>query len=588
MGFLFLHKTYHMIKRFFPFLAWMATYNKVLLRGDLTAGITVGIMLVPQGMAYAMIAGLPPIYGLYAALAPQLVYALMGTSRQLAVGPVAMDSLLVATGVGALRLLNEEDYVAAVLFLTLLIGGLQLLMGFFRMGFFVNFLSKPVISGFTSAAAILISLGQLNHILGTNFVQTSRVHELIPNIIGSLGYIHWLTFGLGVGSIALIFLLNKVNKKLPVPLLMVVLGILAVVIFGLETKGIHIVGDIPKGLPGFQAPEFQWDKMGQLMPIAITVALFGFMESVSIAKTVEEKHPEYELDPDQELRALGLSNVLGSFFQSFSVSGSFSRTAVNDQAGAKTGMSLIFSTLIIAGVLLFLTPLFYNLPAVILGAIIIVSVVGLIDIQYPLALWKNRKDEFLLLAATFLMTLFIGLMEGILFGVLLSLMLLVYRISKPHMAVLGRIKGTNYFKNIDRFSGDVEVDADKLVIRFDAQLYFGNKDYFKKQLYRQMAKKGPVLKYVILNAEPINYIDSSASAMLERIILDFRQRGIQFLIAAAIGPTRDILYSSGIVDILGEENLFVQTFDAVDSCSEKKERSVMQKKITLQSKTKSL
>ncbi|RUA17973.1 MAG: sodium-independent anion transporter, partial [Flavobacteriia bacterium] len=234
-----------MIKRFFPFLSWMATYNKALLRGDIAAGITVGIMLVPQGMAYAMIAGMPPIYGLYAALVPQLVYGLMGTSRQLAVGPVAMDSLLVATGVGALRLLNEEDYIAAVLFLTLLIGGLQLLMGIFRMGFFVNFLSKPVISGFTSAAAILISLGQLNHILGTNFAQSSRVHELVPNIIGSLGYIHWLTFGLGVGSIVLIFLLNKFNKKLPVPLLMVVLGILAVVIFGLETKGIHIVGNIP-------------------------------------------------------------------------------------------------------------------------------------------------------------------------------------------------------------------------------------------------------------------------------------------------------------------------------------------------------
>lgn len=577
-----------MIKRYLPFLSWISTYNKSLLRGDLIAGLTVGIMLVPQGMAYAMIAGMPPIYGLYAALVPPVVYALMGTSRQLAVGPVAMDSLLVAAGVGALQLTNPEDYISAVLFLTLIIGGLQLLLGILKMGFFVNFLSKPVISGFTSAAAILIGLGQLNHILGTNFAQSSKIHELIGSIIGNLGNVHWLTLSLGGGSLLLIFFLNKINKKLPVPLLMVVLGILAVVIFGLETKGIHVVGEIPKGLPHFQSPKFQWDIVGQLMPIAITVALFGFMESVSIAKTVEEKHPEYELDADQELRALGLSNILGSFFQSFSVSGSFSRTAVNDQAGAKTGMSLVFSALIIAGVLLFLTPLFYNLPALVLGAIIIVSVVGLINVKYPLVLWKNRKDEFFLLTATFLMTLFIGLMEGILLGVLLSLMLLVYRISKPHMAVLGRIKETNYFKNIDRFSGDVEVDADKLVIRFDAQLYFGNKDYFKKQLYRQIDKKGPVLKYIILNAEPINYIDSSAASMLERIILDLRKRGVQFLIAAAIGPTRDILYSSGIVGILGEENLFVQTFDAVDSCSEKKERSVMQKKITLQSKTKSL
>ncbi|NVN16830.1 sulfate permease [Muricauda sp. HICW] len=577
-----------MLKRIFPFLSWISNYDRSKFNSDLVAGLTVGIMLIPQGMAYAMIAGMPPIYGLYAALVPQFVYALMGTSRQLAVGPVAMDSLLVAAGVGALNLISKEDYITTVLFLTLLIGGLQLLMGILKMGFFVNFLSKPVISGFTSAAALLIGFGQLNHILGTHFAQSGRIHELLANIFLSLPYIHWPTLVMGLGSILFIVLLNRFNKKLPVPLFLVVLGILAVVIFKLNTAGVHIVGNIPKGLPGFQAPEFQWDKMGQLMPIAITVALFGFMESVSIAKTVEEKHPEYELDANQELRALGIANMLGSFFQSFSVSGSFSRTAVNDKAGAKTGMSLIFSTLIIAGVLLFLTPLFYNLPAVVLGAIIIVSVSGLVDLRYPWVLWKNRKDEFLLLVATFLMTLFIGLMEGILFGVLLSLMLLVYRISKPHMAVLGRIKDTSYFKNIDRFSGDVEVEADKLVIRFDAQLYFGNKDYFKKQLYRQIDKKGPVLQYIILNAEPINYIDSSAASMLERIILDLRHRDIHFLIAAAIGPTRDILYSSGIVDILGEENLYVQTIDAVNGCNEQNERSLMQKKVSLQSKRRTL
>jgi len=577
-----------MLKRIFPFLSWISNYDRSKFNSDLVAGLTVGIMLIPQGMAYAMIAGMPPIYGLYAALVPQFVYALMGTSRQLAVGPVAMDSLLVAAGVGALNLISKEDYITTVLFLTLLIGGLQLLMGILKMGFFVNFLSKPVISGFTSAAALLIGFGQLNHILGTHFAQSGRIHELLANIFLSLPYIHWPTLVMGLGSILFIVLLNRFNKKLPVPLFLVAMGILAVVIFSLNTMGIRIVGNIPKGLPGFQAPEFQWDKMGQLMPIAITVALFGFMESVSIAKTVEEKHPEYELDPNQELRALGTANILGSFFQSFSVSGSFSRTAVNDKAGAKTGMSLIFSTLIIAGVLLFLTPLFYNLPAVVLGAIIIVSVAGLVDLKYPWILWKNRKDEFLLLVATFLMTLLIGLMEGILFGVLLSLMLLVYRISKPHMAVLGRIKDTSYFKNIDRFSGDVEVEADKLVLRFDAQLYFGNKDYFKKQLYRQIEKKGPVLKYIILNAEPINYIDSSAASMLERIILDLRHRDIHFLIAAAIGPTRDILYSSGIVDILGEENLYVQTIDAVNGCNEQNERSLMQKKVSLQSKRRTL
>ncbi|RIV73228.1 SulP family inorganic anion transporter [Flagellimonas aequoris] len=577
-----------MLKRFFPFLSWIRNYDRSLLYGDLIAGITVGIMLVPQGMAYAMIAGMPPIYGLYAALVPQFIYAITGTSRQLAVGPVAMDSLLVAAGIGAMQLSGEGAYISAVIFLTLLIGLVQLLFGFLKMGSFVNFLSKPVINGFTSAAAILIGLGQLKHVLGIDLPQSGKVHVLLASLFQNLNQIDPLTLGLGVLVILLIIGLKKINKKLPIPLLIVVLGILGVVLFGLEAKGIRIVGDIPRGLPKFELPVGHWDKIGQFLPIALTVALFGFMESISIAKTLEEKHPEYELDANQELRALGMSNIMGSLFQSFSVSGGFSRSAVNDEAGAKTSMSLIFSTLIIAGILLFLTPLFYNLPTVALGGIIIVSVFGLIDVRYPINLWKNRKDEFILLVATFLMTLFIGLIEGILLGVLLSLLLLVYRISKPHIAILGRIKGTNYFKNINRFSEDVEVFSDILILRFDAQLYFGNKDYFKKQLYQEIEKKGPELKFVVLNAEPINYIDSSAAVMLERTILELRERGIQFMIAGAIGPTRDILHSSGIIDILGKENLFAQTFDAVDCCSNHTERSTIQKKISLQSKTKSL
>ncbi|WP_036381690.1 SulP family inorganic anion transporter [Muricauda sp. MAR_2010_75] len=577
-----------MLKRFFPFLSWMTTYNRSHLYGDLIAGVTVGVMLVPQGMAYAMIAGMPPIYGLYAALVPQVVYALTGTSRQLGVGPVAMDSLLVAAGVGALQLTGIESYIATVLFLTLLIGSIQLLLGLLKMGFFVNFLSKPVISGFTSAAAILIGLGQLKHILGTDVAQSSKIHVLVGNIFESLGQINPYALALGVVAIIFILGMNKISKKIPTPLLVIILGILAVFFFGLESKGIGVVGEIPSGLPSFQVPEIQMDRLGQLLPIAITVALFGFMESISIAKTVEEKHPEYELDANQELRALGMSNIAASFFQSFSVSGSFSRTAVNDQFGAKTGMALIFSALLIAGTLLFLTPLFHNLPTAALGAIIIVSVFGLIDLTYPIMLWKNRKDEFLLLAATFLMTLSIGLIEGILLGVLLSLMLLVYRISNPHIAVLGRIKGTDYFKNVSRFPEEVQVDDDKLIIRFDAQLYFGNKDYFKKELYKQIQKKGPTLKYVILNAEAINYIDSSAAVMLERIVNDLKEKGIQFIITGAIGPTRDIFHNSGLIDCIGRQNLFVQTFEAVDYCTNQKGRSEIQERISLQSKTKSL
>ena len=574
-----------MLARYFPILSWIKKYDRSALVNDLFAGTSLGIMLVPQGMAYAMIAGLPPIYGLYAALVPQLVYALTGTSRQLAVGPVAMDSLLVAAGIGALHLASLEDYIAAVLFLTLAVGGVQILLGIFRMGFFVNFLSKPVISGFTSAAAILIGLGQLKHILGTQFAQSSKIHELLQNIFNSLSHINTFALIVGLVAIAIILLLGKVGKRLPIALLIVILGILAVTFFGLENRGVPLVGAIPEGLPGFQFPNVQLIELGEILPLAITVALYGFMEAISIAKTLEERHPEYELDANQELRALGLSNVLGSFFQSLPVSGSFSRTAVNENAGAKTGMSLVFSALFIAGTLLFLTPLFYNLPTAVLGAIIMVSVFGLVDLKYPLALWRNRKDEFFLLLITFTMTLFIGLIEGILLGVLLSLFLLVYRTSHPHIAILGRIKDTDYFKNIDRFSEEVEVDPDKLILRFDAQLYFGNRDYFKRQLYKQVDLKGSQLKFVILNAEAINYIDSSGAAMLERIVKDLRKKGIQFFISGAIGPTRDIFKSSGLIDIIGKENLFVRILEAVEYCSNQKKRSKIQEKISLQSKT---
>ncbi|MGW9684900.1 SulP family inorganic anion transporter [Flagellimonas sp. 2504JD1-5] len=577
-----------MLKKLFPILSWIKEYDRQYLFSDLTAGVTLGIMLVPQGMAYAMIAGMPPIYGLYAALVPQLIYALTGTSRQLGVGPVAMDSLLVAAGIGALQLADTQDYIAAVLFLTLIIGGIQLLLGFLKMGFFVNFLSKPVISGFTSAAAILIGLGQLKHILGVEHGQSSKIYTLVANVFEELNEINLYTLGLGIAAILLILLVGKMSKKIPAPLLLVILGIVTVFVFGLETKGIKIVGNIPSGVPEFKVPNFNLNSLAQLMPIAITVALFGYMESISIAKSLEEKHPEYEIDANQELRALGLSNILGSLFQSFPVSGSFSRTAVNDQAGAKTGMSLIFSALIIVGTLLFLTPFFYNLPTAVLGAIIIVSVFGLIDIKYPIVLFKHRKDEFFLLITTFIMTLFIGLIEGILLGVLLSLLLLVYRTSHPHIAILGRIKGSDYFKNVERFANEVEIDNDKLIFRFDAQLYFGNKDYFKKELYKHLDQKGAQLNYVILNAEAINYIDSSAAAMLERIVKDLQAKGIRFFIAGAIGPTRDIFYSSGLINIIGKDNLFVRTFEAVAFCTDQKGRNEIQEKISLQSKAKHL
>ncbi len=561
----------------------MPGYKKAWLPGDLAAGLTVGILLIPQGMAYAMIAGLPPVFGLYAALVPQLVYALTGTSRQLAVGPVAMDSLLVASGLGALALTGIEEYIAMAVFLALFMGVLQLAFGLLRMGFLVNFLSRPVISGFTSAAAIIIGLSQLKHLLGVEIPGSNRIQQLVSHAAAALPDTHLPTLGLGLTGIALIVGMKKWVPRMPGSLAGVVAGTLAVFLLGWDQAGVKIVGAVPAGLPEFGLPELDMERVSQLFPIALTLALIAYMEAISVGKAVEEKHGKNRIDANQELRALGLSNILGSFFQSYPTTGGFSRTAVNDQNGAQTPLASVFSALVVGATLLFLTPLFHYLPNAILAAVIMVAVFGLIDLKYPRELWKNRKDEFILLLATFALTLGLGIVEGILLGVLFSLLLLVYRISKPHIAILGRIRGTDYFKNINRFSEDIEEFPEFLILRFDGQLFFGNKDYFRKELVKHTRQKGPDLKFVILNAEAISYIDSSAVYMLRALIRDLRRDGIRLLLAGAIGPTRDILFSSGLAEEIGRENQFVRTFEAFEHCRTATGKTEMERKVSTQS-----
>jgi SulP family sulfate permease len=573
-----------MLKRYFPIFQWLPNYRKSYLSGDISAGLTVGIMLIPQGMAYAMIAGLPPVFGLYASLIPQIIYAIMGTSRQLAVGPVAMDSLLVASGLGALALSGIDEYIAMAIFLALFMGTIQLALGLLRMGFLVNFLSRPVISGFTSAAAIIIGLSQLKHLLGTEIEGSNQVHILLKNAFFTLTDTNFITLGIGIAAIIAIKSIKKINNSIPAALVVVALGIAAVYFFGLNDAGVKIVGEVPSGLPDFNTPTINLSRISELLPIALTLALIAFMEAISVAKAVEERHTDYKVDPNQELVALGTSNIIGSFFQSYPTTGGFSRTAVNDLSGAKTGIAPMVSALIVGLTLLFLTPLFYYLPNSVLAAIIMVAVFGLIDIKFPMELFKNRRDEFFLLLATFLITLTVGIKEGILLGVLISLVLLVYRTSMPHIAVLGRIPHTHYFKNIERFNDTVETYDEFLILRFDAQLYFGNKDYFKTELEKQIEKKGASLKYVILNAEAINYIDSSAVHLLKQTLQELKNKGLQFVVAGAIGPTRDILYSSGLIEDIGTENIFVTTYEAFEHCREHSEKTEIEERIALQCK----
>lgn len=573
-----------MIKRLFPILSWLPNYKKGFLLGDLSAGLTVGVMLIPQSMAYAMIAGLPPVYGLYAALMPQLIYALMGTSPQLNVGPVAMDSLLVAAGLGALSLTGVNEYIAMALLLALFVGCIQLALGVLKMGFLVNFLSTPVISGFTSAAALIIGCSQLSHLLGIETGRDSKLNNILMAVFSELQHINLYAFGVGAAAIVLLMVMRKVSKRIPAALVVVVVSIIAVMVLKLQTKGVEIVAEIPKGLPDFTLPEFDFASLKELFPIAITLALIAFMEAMSVAKVMESKHGN-ELRANQELIALGMANIVGAFFKSYPTTGSFTRTAINDLSGAKTGLANLVSAVLVGLTLLFLTPLFYYLPNAVLAAIIIVAVFGLVDIRYPQQLFKRRTDEFALLITTFLLTLFVGIIEGILFGTLLALLLMVYRTSKPHVAVLGRIKGTSYFRNINRFKEAIQPNSSVLVFRFDAQLYFGNKDYFKSELLAAIAAQKTAPATIIIKSDPINYIDSSAVFMLEKLITDLQQQGIAVLFSEVIGPTRDIIKNSKLIDLIGHENFFVNTLEAYEFATHKTPKTNLQEKISLQTKS---
>ncbi|RMG78421.1 MAG: solute carrier 26 family protein, partial [Bacteroidetes bacterium] len=551
------------IKSVLPFLEWLPNYKKSDLKGDLSAGITVGVMLIPQGMAYAMIAGLPPIYGLYACTVPLVLYALLGTSRQQAVGPVAMVSLLTATGVGALAEGGTELYIMLAITLAFLVGVVQFLLGVFRLGFLVNFLSVPVISGFTSAAALIIGLGQLKHLLGVPIERSQYIHKILWEAIQKAGDINWATFAIGLGGILLIVVTKKWKKSFPGQLSAVIFGILVVWIFGLTDQGVAVFGDIPAGLPSFSLPSFNVAHWEALFPMALTISIVGFMGSIAVAKAIEAKHKNYKVRPNQELIALGVANIGGSFFQSFPITGGFSRTAVNDQAGAKTGLATIISASLIVLTLLFLTPLFYYLPKAILASGIMVAVFGLIDFKEAAHLWRSDRTDFYMLLATFLATLSFGIETGIGVGVALSLGMVIFRTTRPHYAVLGQVPGTHFYRNVRRF-GNIRERDDLLILRFDAQLYFANVNFFKDTIEAELARKGPALKALIINADSTNNLDSSAAHAIADVLEDCRKRGIRLLFTGVKGPVRDAMSRAGLIEKIGPEHFFMSVQEAVD------------------------
>ena len=550
------------LKKIIPILEWLPAYNKSLFKDDLVAGIIVGIILIPQGIAYALIAGLPPIYGLYCAIVPQVMYAIFGSSRQVAIGPVAMDSLIVATGVSTLALAGSDSYISIAILLALLVGMIQFFMGIFSLGFIVNFLSKPVITGFTSAIALIIGLNQFGNLFGVDFIQSDQIQHIVNDIWFRFMNYNYETTLIGGISMALIIVFRKINKKIPNALIVVIFGILLIKYFEKSFEDVAIIRDIPSGLPSFGIPDFDIDQIRELFPIALTLVMVGYLETISIGKSLEAKQEVYRIRPNQELLALGISNIVGSLFQAYPISSSFSRSAVNQESGAKTGMAALISVAMVIFTVLFLTPLFYYLPKTVLAAIIIVAVFGLINLREAVYLWKVNQLDFWLMLATFTGTLVLGIEFGIIVGVGLSLIVLIFRTSRPYVTELGKVPNSNFYRNKNRFE-EVIIESDILIFRFDAQLFYANSTYFRDKLDTMVYEKGAALQLIVLDAESINRVDSTGVEMLKESIKYYQKKQISFFLAGVKGPVRDDLFRSEILSIIDVNHFFMRVNDAV-------------------------
>jgi sulfate permease, SulP family len=556
--------------QYIPITGWIGSYNKKSFKNDLRAGLTVGIMLIPQGMAYALLAGMPPVYGLYASIVPLIVYAIFGTSRQLSIGPMAIISILVAVGISDLAPQGSERYIELALLMALMVGVTQFLMGLFRMGFLINFISTPVLSGFISGAAFIIGFSQLGHLLGLDIGHASHIHTVILDVLYNIYNIHLETLIVGAGSILMIYLLKK--TRLPASLIAVVLSIITVWVFNLDNRGVDIIGDIRMGYPAPVIPSLTDIPFRELFPSVLAIAFIGFTLSMALAKSMVRRHPEYELDSNQELFSLGLSNLAGSFFHAFPVAGSLSRTVVNEVNRAETGISSIISAVLVLATVLFLLPLIYYLPNAVLAAIIITAVPSLVEIGEVKFLWRVKKRECILMLITFFATLVLGILEGIGIGVLISLVIVIHRSSHPNIVMLGRVPNTDTYRDLDRYP-EALTQTNTIIIRVDASLYFANISYMRKQFEKLEKESGKTLKHIIFDAVGINEVDSSALHALKEMIDNYYKRGIKVHFAGVKGPVRDVFKRSGLSDVVGEKNFFPDINEAVDSLEDESEEA---------------
>jgi SulP family sulfate permease len=540
---------------------WAPDYDAGKLGADAVAGLTVGVMLIPQAMAYAVIAGLPPIYGLYASLVPLVVYPLFGTSRQLAMGPTALDMLILAAGLSAITQVGADNYLTLAIVVTAMVGAMQIAMGAMQLGFVANLLSRPVITGLTSAAALIIGFSQLGNLLGVELGNSQYVHVILWQAAQHVQDVHLLSLGIGAGGIVLLVLIPKWNRMLPEALIVVALATTASYAFGFETKGVEVVGSIPKGLPAPSLPDAGLNELRTLLPAALTLALVQFMKNVSLGRVFATRN-RYTIDANRELVGMGAANFVGAFFSAIPASGSFSRSAVNDQAGAKTPLANWFTAAVVALTLLFLTPLFYYLPIPILAAIIMVAGFGLIDPEEVMELFQARRRDGAIALFTASCVLFIGIQEGILVGIAASVVAVLYRISRPNVAELGHVPGTRLYRDRERFEQAVRL-KNIMVLRVDAAFSFANAEYFKDFILEKSEKEGREVDVVVVDGTSINDLDTTAIEALESTVETLDEQGIELHFAGLIGPVREVVRRSGLYYLLGEDRFHMEPHDAV-------------------------
>ena len=540
------------VRRYLPVLDWGRDYDKSALSNDLMAAVIVTIMLIPQSLAYALLAGLPPEAGLYASIVPILLYAVFGTSRALAVGPVAVVSLMTAAALGNIADQGTMGYALAALTLALLSGVMLLVMGVFKLGFLANFLSHPVISGFITASGVIIAASQIKHLLGID-ASGGNLAELLMSIWGNLGNVNWTTVSIGVSATLFLFWVRKGLKPFlrargvgpraadvatkAGPVAAVVVTTLAVWFFDLAGQGVKIVGAVPQSLPPLTMPDLSFDLMGNLLLPAFLISVIGFVESISVAQTLAAKRRQ-RINPDQELIGLGAANIGAAFTGGYPVTGGFARSVVNFDAGAQTPAAGAYTAVGLAIAALALTPLVFFLPQATLAATIIVAVLTLVDFTILKKSWSYSKSDFAAVLSTMLITLGSGVELGVTCGVVLSIFLHLYKTTKPHIAEVGLVPGTEHFRNINRH--DVETCPTVLTLRIDESLYFANARFLEDRIYDRLAED-TCLRHVVLMCSAINEIDFSALESLEAINTRLRDMGIKLHLSEVKGPVMDRL-----------------------------------------------